>query len=189
MREMISKEESIKLASFLADAYGNSEEKKAEYKKTLEKLDKLNEHGKVPQRTAFRYFWPFPLFSFDVVAVILVIVTMINPDHIRTTIFAISEFCIWLAIIIFGIVVSIKRRNAVNEKIRDEHDRKPYYEIKLKELNKELIIMGTKTEEYNDIVPLTMRNRDCMEKVKRTLESGMAENFEEAISRLKPVGH
>ena len=189
MREMISKEESIKLASFLADTYSNSEEKKAEYKKTLEKLDKLNEYEKVPQRTVFRYFWPFLLFSFIVVLIIFLIVERINPDYIRTIIFAISEFCIWLAIIIFGVVVSKKRRNAVNEKICDEFDRKSYYEIKLKELNKELIILKTKTEEYNDIVPSTMRNRDCMETVKRTLENGMAENFKEAISCLKPVGH
>ena len=197
MGEMLTKEESIELASFLADKYRELETKEAEYINNKEILDNIPEDDKVPRHSAFKFFWPYLIIASIAEAVVYTMCFLssfvVKSDLANSMISFILILITWPAIVIFGAIrAKFKRReynNGVDLKIHSNQRQRAECQQNLKRLEKELVHIEDETREYEDIVPSTMRSFDCMQTVKRTLETGMAENFEEAVSRLKPVGH
>ena len=197
MREMLTKEESIEVASNLADKYRELEIKEAEFNETKERMDSIPDDDKVPRHSAFKFFWPYLVIASIAEAVVYLFsflnAYMINSNFVSTMISFVLIIITWPAIVIFGAVKArFKRReynNGVDMKIHSNQRLRAECSQKLKCLEKELVSIEKETSEYDDIVPSTMRTYDCMQTVKRTLENGMAEHFEEAVSRLKPVGH
>ena len=197
MREVLTREESIELASFLADKYRELETKEAEFINNKEKLDSIPDDDKVPRYSAFKFFWPYLIIASVAEAVVYTMCFLsafvVKSDLASSMISFILILITWPAIVIFGAVKArFKRReynNGVDMKIHSNQRQRAECQHNLERLEKELVRIEDETREYDDIVPSTMRNYDCMQTVKRTLENGMAEHFEEAVSRLKPVGH
>ncbi len=197
MEKVLTREESIELASFLADKYREIETKEAEYLNTKAKMDNLPEPSKVPKHSAFKFFWPYLIIASIAEAIVYTIGFLysftVNTDLASTIITYTLVIITWPAIVIFGAIrARIRRReynNGVELKIHSDQRMRVEFEKKLESLEKELISIEDETREYDDIVPETMRSFDCMQTVKRTLENGLAENFKDAVSGLKPVGH
>ncbi|MCR5804186.1 MAG: hypothetical protein K6G47_07970 [Clostridia bacterium] len=197
MGEVLTREESIELASFMAEKYRQLEIKEAEFIDTKERMDNIPDDTKIPKHSAFKFFWPYLIIASIAEAVVyticFVFVFAVKSDLVSTMISFILIILTWPAIVIFGAVrAKVKRReynNGVDIKIHSNQRLRAECAQKLKELEKELVGIENETSAYDDIVPSTMRTYDCMQTVKRTLENNMAENFEEAVSRLKPVGH
>lgn len=196
MGEILSKEESIKLASDLADKYAELSIKEAEFMGIKAKLDNLPDHSGDPKYSAFKFFWPYLVIASVAEAVIFTIaftcIMTFGSNLVVNLIFFGLILLIWPVIVIFGSRSARRKRDALNDgiamKARNDQRLKLEYENELNKKEKELVRIEKELGEFNDIVPSTMRNRDYMETIKRTIETGEAENFFDAISRLKPAG-
>lgn len=198
MEEILTREESIQLAYELTGKYNDLSVKEAEFMDIKDKLDNLPDHSKDPKYSSFRFFWPYLIVAAVVEAVLstmasLYVMTSSEASPVVCFVYGILILATWPTVMIYGGIKAKKRRDEYNEGVtmnaRNSERIKLEYENKLQEKERELVILEEELEKYNDIVPPTMRTRDCMETVRRTIENGLAESFNEAIDRLKPIGH
>jgi hypothetical protein len=194
LNNVMSKEESIGLAETLAKKYYQVSQMTGEVNNVKEELERAKKQSEKPvaRYSAFKYFWPYLIAA--VVAEILVVVlggiilssgTYTNSAYSAYSFF---KFATPVAIIIIGLVLAIRKRNSLNRVAVESHSTDLIREKKLEEdleaKKKRIAEFKDQIKEYDDLVPEKLRQKIFMEKVKKMLESGEADDFADAIAKI-----
>lgn len=183
----MTKEESIELAELLAEKYHQLSVKKNEAQKAFKTHEKAQERTNKPDRiySPLAYFWPY---LFDAVMIIVYVVyTCIFEGSFTPRIIALMVISV-IVVTGYGLYTSKKWSDEKNKEIFSSRMTDEFRERKSKESfsdkERELASFKESVKEYDDLVPEKMRQKFYMEKVKKMLLSGEAENFTDAIAKL-----
>ena len=184
---------SIKLATDLALKYATLTRLKDEINDTEFALKKIEISPNPPRYSFFRFFWP----SFIVAVVVCFFVTFIfafiaagsKNYEAGAKLAEIMGYISVPVVLIIGGIIAGKRRDAANEELaakeRTAVRKSDDLQNKLNELRNKQNEINNAVSEVKDIVPASMRNKDQMLKVKTMLDTGKAETFEEAITKVR----
>lgn len=188
-----SKYGSINLASELANKYAASAKLKVEINDTEFSLKKIEISPNPPRYSFFRFYWPFFIIALIACFIVTLIFAFIAAGVRNSEAgYALAEIMGYLSVpvvLVIGIFIAKKRREAANEEleakertlVRKSEDLKK----KLAELRNEQNEINNALSEFKDIVPASMRSKEQMLKVKAMLETGKADTFEDAVTKVR----
>lgn len=193
----LSLEDSIFLAKELEKKYAERDR----LKKEISNLEIESAKYRLPERrlrySAFRYFWPFIIYSqlsCLVVGIVFVIILLnsrlidMGEESLKTLI---TFFCFLAmgATIIFGAVYARIKRDRMNRKLEEEEqvrsNEQMKIEFKISELRGSLRNLEYNLKDYEKRVPEFMRYESGMKKVRQLLENGEAEDFDIAVCKCR----
>ena len=187
-----TREGGIMLANKLANQYETLEKLKDEITDIEFNIKKTQVSSTPPRYSTFRFFWPFFIIALGVSFAVTLVSALFAASVNSEGLLVLSEILGYLSIpvvLLIGLFVAKARRNAANEeleakemtimrKVDDMHKRVVELRNRQSRINIELA-------EYKDLVPMTMRNKNQMLRVKTLLETGRAQTFEEAVEMIK----
>lgn len=195
----MTKEESIELAEKLSVIYSEFEQKISDVRDLKDAIAKISDYKNDPKPKVFSYFWKYLIIApvAEVVVLFLNLCMWAVLMHsgiggIAFVIFVIVGIITMPAVLIFGGVKASNAAGEANALLADaaQADLKKKkaciqeLEIKEKELEECMKIKS----EYDELVPAYMRRKTWMEKIKKTIEDGQADNFAEAVELLSQRG-
>ena len=185
----MTKEESIALAIKL--------QKDFTAKSTLENQIESNKKAidtpaeiKVKKRSFFRFFWPvIPLSVAAYYFGDIIIDSLIFRLNDHQLLWAINiKYLIIIAIIALGAVIAVvKKKNANKEyeyAVKDAEARKVQLRKDIHELEDKLKPLASELKQISMNIPSKHRNSAAMAKIKLMLQSGKAEDFDDALRKL-----
>ena len=197
IEDRLSLEDSIFLAKELEKKYAERDR----LKKEISDLEIESAKYRLPERrlrySAFRYFWPFIIYSqlsCLVVGIVFVIILLnsrlidMGEESLKTLI---TFFCFlgMGATIIFGAVYARIKRDRMNRKLEEEEQVKSNeqmkIEFKISELRGSLRNLEYNLKDYEKRVPEFMRYESGMKMVRQLLENGEAEYFDLAVCKCR----
>ena len=196
-------EDPVKLADFLADKYDSMRRIENDIGICESAIAKNQTFVEPARYSSFRFFVPFfiaSIIEYILVSVFLTIQSFLmvsNGDPSgkllnRTAIFIPLVF--FMVIHVIGGIYARKKRDKLNAVIDDDIIYRARCcednQNKSMNLKARLTILQEDLSVYNDRVPIGLRKRTGMQKVKKLLESGKAKTFDEAVAMCmhnKPV--
>ena len=193
VEDRLSLEASISLASELEKRFAERSRIKREISDLEHESLRYQLPSKRPRYSAFRFFWPFLIYSqlavFGV-AIILIIVLFagsldrFDSDEIKILMYIFGFMAEGVTLIIGAVVARIKR-DRLNAKLEEEEqvvvNKQRNIEVKIAELRGQLRNYDYNTQDLEKRVPAFMRTEQSMRKIRNLLESGEAEDFEQAV--------
>ena len=195
----MTKEESIGLAEKLSGIYSELEQKKRDIRDLKDTIAKIPDHKNDRKPKMFSYYWKYLIIApvaevvvFFICLFLWVILMHSNIGGIAFVVFAFLCIITMPAVLFYG---GVKASNAVGEAnsllataAQADLKKKKACTAELEIKETELAECMQKSSEYDVLVPMNMRQKAWMEKVKKTIEAGQAENFTEAIELLGKKG-
>ena len=194
INKVMTKEESIELAELLAKKYSSLSKMKGEANNVKEELARAKKQSEktVAKYSAFKYFWPYLIAA--VVAEIVVyfggglLLSMGTHTNDAYSIWQLLKFLTPIAVIVIGLILAIRKRNSLNRVAVESHStdliREKRLEEDLETKEKNIADFMETIKDYDDLIPEKLRQKIFMEKVKKMLESGEADDFSDAIAKI-----
>ncbi|PWJ71003.1 zinc ribbon protein [Ruminococcaceae bacterium R-25] len=191
--ERLSKEDSISLASELEKRFAERTRIKREISDMEHESLKYRLPSKRPRYSAFRFFWPFLIWSqLAVVGVAIILIIFLfagafdnySSDSIKALVYLLGIPAEGVTMII-GAVVARLKRDRLNMKLEEEEqiiiNKQRNIEVRIAELRSILNQCEYNLPGLENRVPAFLRTEQGMRKVRMLLESGEAEDFDHAI--------
>lgn len=194
INKVMTKEESIELAELLANKYSSLSKMKGEANNVKEELARAKKQSEKPvaKYSAFKYFWPYLIAA--VVAEIVVyfggglLLSMGTHTNDAYSVWQLLKFLTPIAVIVIGLILAIRKRNSLNRVAVESHStdliREKRLEEDLEAKEKNIANFMETIKDYDDLIPEKLRQKIFMEKVKKMLESGEADDFSDAIAKI-----
>ena len=177
----MSKAESISLLEKLASKYGSLERIQKEIKDIEQSIEKTTSY-QAKQHSAFKFFWPYMVYSAIAAAVFAVLAFVVYP------LFGVFIAAAYIVPIVLTIVGAVRARHLRerynNELFNSESNRrrkKREDEERLSQLRSNESSLKKQLEQYDKIVPANMRSKSRLTMAKRMLEMDKVHSFEEAM--------
>ncbi len=191
--ERLSKEDSISLASELEKRFAERTRIKREIFDLEHESLKYRLPSKRPRYSAFRFFWPFLIWSqLAVVGVAIMLIIFLfagafdnySSDSIKALVYLLGIPAEGVTMII-GAVVARLKRDRLNMKLEEEEqiiiNKQRNIEVRIAELRSILNQCEYNLPGLENRVPAFLRTEPGMRKVRMLLESGEAEDFDQAV--------
>ena len=196
--EKLSSEESIALANELERKYSELHSIKSELDQCQKDLPRYQLPDKRPRYSAFRFFWPFLIYSqiAELVVGIIFIVILVNgllsgrmsteydTDSLKTVMMFFMLVAA-AATVIFGGVYATRKRDRLNAKLAEDElplmQKKSNIISRIGELNNMKSHLEYELKQYNSWIPVTLRNPSGIRKARSYIESGEAKDLYEAV--------
>ena len=181
-------EESVALAEKLASDYEALRLIKDEIEDCELEINRNQTLEVRPRYSAFRFFWPFLIIAAIAFWVVFLVgtgiaVVQVNRDGVYVAEFI--GFAVAAIILAAGGVRARRKREELNDQYSEiERSRNQASQVqkrRLDELKVKQRKMQREADKYNDQVPVTMRNKSQMERVKASILTGRAQTFSEAV--------
>lgn len=194
----LSADESIALANDLESKYNELELINSEINDCQKDLPRYQLPDKRPRYSAFRFFWPFLIYSqlAELVVGIIFIVILVNgllsgrlsteydTDSLKT-VMMFFMFVAAAATVIFGGVYATRKRDRMNAKLAEEElpmmQQKSNIISRIGELNSKKSRLEYELKQYNSWIPVSLRNPSGIRKARLYIESGEAKDLYEAV--------
>ena len=191
-----TKEESIQLCNTLASKYAAYEKLKEDIKDLEFQIKKMEVGPKPPRYWLFRFYWPSFIFAVIACFVSTLVVTLLGlATGDEDTAFALGEIAGYLSIpvvLLVGIPIAKARQNKANDRLAQND---MMTANKANQLRAQVNDMKTKQNElsdelqiYKELIPLNLRTKNGILKIKRALDLSQAQTIEEAIEIVKKPG-
>ena len=193
VEDRLSKEDSLSLASELEKRFAERTRIKREISDLEHESLKYRLPSKRPRYSAFRFFWPFLIWSqLAVVGVAIILIVFLfagafdnySSEGIKALVYLLAIPAEGVTMIIGAVVARIKR-NKLNMKLEEEEqvivNKQRNIEVRIAELRGLLRNYDYNTEDLEKRVPAFLRSEQGMRKVRMLLESGEAEDFDHAV--------
>lgn len=194
----LSADESIALANELESKYSELKLINSEINDCQKDLPRYQLPDKRPRYSAFRFFWPFLIYSqlAELVVGIIFIVILINgllsgrlsteydTDSLKTVMMFFMLVAA-AATVIFGGVYATRKRDRMNAKLAEEElpmmQKRSNIISRIGELNSKKSRLEYELKQYNSWIPVSMRNPSSIRKARLYIENGEAKDLYEAV--------
>ena len=177
----MSKTESIALLEKLASKYGSLERTQKEIKDIEQSIEKTTSY-QAKQHSAFKFFWPYMVYSAIAAAVFAVLAFVVYPLF---GVFIAAAYIVPIVLTIVGAVRARHLRDKYNNELFNSETRrrrkKREDEERLSQLRSNESSLKKQLEQYDKIVPANMRSKSRLTMAKRMLEMDKVHSFEEAM--------
>lgn len=185
----LTKEESIILAGRLITDYKTLERTEKELEDVKARLS-LPADSAPKQYAAFKYFWPFLIYASIATSLLRLVSRLFVNSSAEAGIFFLVLSLIAIPIIlIIGGVRAVRLRNENNkiaiETLNKRREQQEFDKKNLDMLTRKRQNLLDRMNVDNSMIPIRLRNSEAMSKLKTLLQSGKAENFEEALNLLR----
>ena len=186
----MTKEESIALAEKLQKNYANLDALKEQIEKNESEI-RSRSSQRVKGHSFIRYYWPW-----IIIAIVLYFLIgffhnvgfRYAADNVQYGLMNLRGFAPVIALVVGAIVAGVKKGNNQNQVEAAEHSIAETV-AKLEKANEDNKAKITRIEnelqEYTPLIPRRARTKTAMFKVASMLKTGKAEDFEDALSKLK----
>ncbi len=189
----LSLDESIYLASDLEKKYSERDRLKKELSDLEQESRRYKLPAKRPRYSAFRFFWPFLIYSqFAVFVVCIIFIGILfgggfgkmSTDAVKLELYLFGFIAEGATLIVGGVYAS-RKRDKLNQKLIEDEDvifhKQRDIEAKIIELKGLLRTLEYGLKDFDRRVPIFLRNEKGMIKVRKLLEGGQAEDFDQAV--------
>lgn len=177
----MSKAESISLLEKLASKYGSLERTQKEIKDIEQSIEKTTSY-QAKQHSAFKFFWPYMVYSAIAAAIFAVLAFVVYPLFV---VFIAAAYIVPIVITIVGAVRARHLREKYNNELFNSESnrrrKKREDEERLSQLKSNESSLKKQLEQYDKIVPANMRSKSRLTMAKRMLEMDKVHSFEEAM--------
>ena len=187
-----TKEESIALCNALASKYASYEKIKEEISDLEFSIKKMEVTPHAPRYTFFRFYWPFFLIALGACffSTLIIGFLTINVDYEVSSLFSRLAGYLSIPVVLgIGVVIAKKRQNSANDKLAQNEmamtSKASSMRAKVKDLKDQQNRISEELQDYKDLIPVNMRNKNSILKIKKTLDLSQAETIEQAIELLK----
>lgn len=178
---VMSKTESIALLEKLASKYGSLERTQKEIKDLEQAIEKTTTYQAKPY-SAFRFFWPYMVYSAIAAAIFVVLAFVVFPLF---SVFIAAAYIVPIVLTIVGAVRARRLRERYNNDLfnseTNRRRKKREDEERLSQLRSNEKSLKKQLEKYDEMVPVNMRNKSRLTMAKRMLEMDKVHSFEEAM--------
>ena len=183
-----TKEESINLCNTLASKYASYEKIKEEIHDLEFSVKKMEVPSHPPRYSFFRFFWPFFIIAlvacFFSTLIVGFMFISVYDDYGEVLARAAGYLSIPIVLII-GVIVAKAKQKRANDKLAENEEaifsRISTMRAQINELKTQQNQISDELQYYKDLIPMNMRNKNSILKVKRMLELSQAETIEQAI--------
>ena len=114
----------------------------------------------------------------------------INADYEVSSLFSRLAGYLSIPVVLgIGVVIAKKRQNSANDKLAQNEmtmtSKASSMRAKVKDLKDQQNRISEELQDYKDLIPVNMRNKNSILKIKKTLDLSQAETIEQAIELLK----
>ena len=198
--ERLSADESIALAKSLEQKYEQWGTLKDEIDELERELPRYQLPAKPVRYSAFKFFWPFLIYSQIAQLVVCVIFIVVlfssgsasryldDTDSLKTIMTFFALLATGATLIIGGIYAGKKRDRKNSELIASENsvlDKKHKIESRLIELKSRRSILEQELRQYNGWIPVSMRSAFYIKRARSYIENGEASDLYEAVMLLQ----
>ena len=187
-----TKEESIALCNALASKYASYEKIKEEINDLEFSIKKMEVTPHAPRYSFFRFYWPFFLIALGACffSTLIIGLLTINADYEVSSLFSRLAGYLSIPVVLgIGVVIAKKRQNSANDKLAQNEmtmtSKASSMRAKVKDLKDQQNRISEELQDYKDLLPVNMRNKNSILKIKKTLDLSQAETIEQAIELLK----
>jgi hypothetical protein len=198
--ERLSADESIALAKSLEQKYEQWGTLKDEIDELERELPRYQLPAKPVRYSAFKFFWPFLIYSQIAQLVVCVIFIVVlfssgsasryldDTDSLKTIMTFFALLATGATLIIGGIYAGKKRDRKNSELIASENsvlDKKHKIESRLIELKSRRSMLEQELRQYNGWIPVSMRSAFYIKRARSYIENGEASDLYEAVMLLQ----
>lgn len=183
-----NKEESIKLCTALASKYASYEKLKGEIHDLEFSIKKMEVTPNAPRYSFFRFYWPFFIIALAACffSTLIVGILTIRADSETGEILAKAAGYLSIPIVLgIGIVVARARQSHANDKLAQNDmltaSKASELRAKVNEMKEQQREISDELQYYKDLIPMNMRNKGSILKIKKILDLGQAETIEQAV--------
>ena len=186
-----TKEESIHLCNILLSKYTTYEKLKEDIKDAEFQIKKMEVGSNPPRYWLFRFYWP----TFIVAAVACFVTTFVFAALIASSgsdAIELAEAPGYLSIpitLLIGIPIAKARQNRANEKLAQNDmmttARANQIRAQIEDMKRKQSELSEELQDYKELIPLNMRNKNSIIKIKRALDLSQAQTIEEAVEIVK----
>lgn len=187
-----NKEESIKLCNALASKYATYEKIKEEINDLEFSIKKMEVKPNAPRYSFFRFYWPFFLIALGACffsTLIVAFLTMSVDYEVGELLSRLAGYLSIPVVLVIGIVVAKIRQRKANDRLAENEmgitSQISAMRAKVNDLKREQNQLSDELQGYKDIIPVNMRNKDSILKIKKVLDLSQAETIEQAIELIK----
>ena len=187
-----NKEESIKLCNALASKYATYEKIKEEIHDLEFSIKKMEVKPNAPRYSFFRFYWPFFLIALGACffsTLIVAFLTMSVDYEVGELLSRLAGYLSIPVVLVIGIVVAKIRQRKANDRLAENEmgitSQISAMRAKVNDLKREQNQLSDELQGYKDIIPVNMRNKDSILKIKKVLDLSQAETIEQAIELIK----
>lgn len=181
------------LAEGLAEKYDSLEKIKGEIKDNVFALKNMPVFDTPQKYSTFRFFWPFLIIALVVCLAVTFFTSLITSTSNNGYLVAkIIGYATIPVILLIGLFIAKALKKSANEEIeaKERTQSRKYNDLikKIDELKARQNTLEEQLSDYNNLIPMSLRNRTQMLRVKTILETGRAETLEEAIELIRKTG-
>ena len=194
VHEALTAEESIEIAKSIEKKLRELEEVNEEISGCERDLPRYTIPSNSPRHSAFKFFWPFLIYS-QIAAFVVALIALfafLGSGALYTRYFDAFESLVYLlafiaevVVLIIGGVYAPRKRNALNAQLAENESnmiQKRYnIESRLRELEARKNHIEFELKKYDGHIPPSMRNVSSIKKVRQYIEYGDARDFYEAV--------
>ncbi len=186
-----TKEESVALCNALASKYASYEKIKEEIHDLEFSIKKTEVSAHAPRYSFFRFYWPFFIIALGACffSTLIVGLLLLNDNSEAGSLFPrLAGYLSIPVVLVIGIVVAKTRQNHANDKLAQREmsvtNQANVMRAKINDLKQQQNRISDELQDYKDLIPMKMRNKNSMLKIKKTLDLSQAETIEQAIELL-----
>jgi len=180
------------LAEVLAEKYDSLERIKSEIKDNVFKLKNIPAFDTPQKYSTFRFFWPFLIIAAVVCFAVTFFTSFITSGSNGDLVAKIIGYATIPIILLIGLFIAKVLKKSANEEIEAKErtlSRKSNDLIKkIDELKARQNELTAELSDYDNLIPMSLRNRTQMLRVKTILETGRTGTLEEAIELIRKTG-
>ena len=186
-----TKEESLRLCDTLINKYAAYEKLKEDIKDCEFQVKKMEVGPKAPRYWFFRFYWP----SFIVAAaacfvstfVFAVLIASADPDAIELA--KVPGYLSIPVVLVIGIPIAKARQNKANDRLAQNDmmaaSKANQLRNQINEMKKKQSELSNELQDYKELIPMNMRNKNSIIRIKRALDLSQAQTIEEAVEIVK----
>ena len=192
--DLLSPEESIVLTRKLEKSYGEWEAIKNDLFDCQRDLPRYKLPANRPRYAAFRFFWPFLIYSqlAALAAGLTVFFLFLGSasssyralDILENATYVVAFIAEVVVLIVGGIYATRKRDNLNSQLLESERSilqKQHNIEARITELKSKRAVLERELKQYDGWLPVKMRNPHSIAKVRSFIERGEAKNLYEAV--------
>ena len=180
------------LAEGLAEKYDSLEKINGEIKDKVFELKNMPVFDTPQKYSTFRFFWPFLIIAAVVCFAVTFFTSFITSGSSGYLVAKIIGYATIPVILLIGLFIAKALKKSANEEIeaKERTQSRKYNDLikKIDELKVRQNTLEEQLSDYNNLIPMSLRNRTQMLRVKTILETGRAETLEEAIELIRKTG-
>ena len=186
----MTKEESIALAEKLQKNYANLDALKDQINRNESEI-KSRSLNRITGHSYFKFFWP----TLIIVVVLYILIGVIHnlgfryaSDSVQYTLMNLRLLLPFAALVAGAIIAGVKKHNNMSEvEVAERSAQETITKLqKANEDNRNKILrIEEELDDYSSLVPARARSKTAMFKVASMLKTGKAEDFEDAISKIR----